>query len=263
MVTTSVRRHLLELRAALRVVAAVLVTLLLVTVPAGRPRPERPATPVAGARSLVVLVHGFGAGPGCFDAMLPALGGPGVAVVTHRYSWTTRVGELGEQLADEVTDLARRSGARSVTLVGHSLGGVVVASSLPRLDGLVSRVVTVAAPLRGTRWARLFPVGAVRDLRVGSPALQALAAAPRPRAPWTAVASRADTIVAVESATPEAAEAVVVDGVGHCGLLRDADVIARTAALARHTSRRSARTSARVVLPARPVPAIPALSLVA
>ena len=102
---------------------------------------------------------------------------------------------LGAQLADEVTDLARRSGARSVTLVGHSLGGVIVAASLAggRLDGVVTRVVTVAAPLRGTRWAHLFPVGAVRDLRAGSPAVPA-------GIPWLAVASRADVVVDVHSA---------------------------------------------------------------
>ncbi|MDD7969018.1 alpha/beta fold hydrolase [Actinomycetospora lemnae] len=261
MVTTSVRRHLRELRAALRVVVSVVATLLLVAVRAGRPR-GGPATPVARARSLVVLVHGFGAGPGCFDAVVPALGGPGVAVVAHRYSWTGRVGTLGEQLADEVTDLVRRSGARSVTLVGHSLGGVIVAASLPRLDGVVTRVVTVAAPLGGTRWARLFPVGAVRDLRPGSPALRTIADAPRRPASWTAVASRADVVVAVDSATPRAARAVVVDGVGHCGLLRDADVIARLAALARHGRSGRARTRA-VVLPDRPVAARPALALAA
>src|SRR4051794_6509430 len=133
------RGHLRELRAALRVVRVVLVALVLLVV--GRSRDPRRETPVASARSLVVLVHGFGAGPDCWDAVVPALGGAGVAVVTHRYAWTAGVEELGARLADEVASLARRSGARSVTLVGHSLGGVVVAAGLRdgRLAGPVTR----------------------------------------------------------------------------------------------------------------------------
>ncbi|MFC5139322.1 esterase/lipase family protein [Actinomycetospora rhizophila] len=234
--STTVRRHLREVRAALRVVLGVLATLVLAALHAGRVRTPELTTQVADARSLVVLVHGFGAGPDCWDTVADALGGPGVAVVTHRYTWTTGVPELGARLADEVRDLARRSGARSVTLVGHSLGGVVVAASLAggRLAGVVTRVVTVAAPLRGTRWAHLFPVGAVRDLRAGSPVLRSLADVPvTAGTPWTALASRADVVVATDAAALEGTEAVVVDGVGHCGLLSDTGVVARIAGLAR------------------------------
>jgi triacylglycerol lipase len=230
MSTSSVQHHLREIRSVLRVAAGVAATLLLAAL--GVRRTPMPEPPVASARSLVVLVHGFGAGPDCWDAVAGALGGPGVAVVGHRYRWTAGAEELGAQLADEVESLARRSGARSVTLVGHSLGGVIVTASLAggRLDGVVTRVVTVAAPLRGTPLARLFPVGAVRDLRPASPVLRSLAAVPRRAGvPWTAVASHADVVVAPDAAVLEGTAAVVVDGVGHCGLLRDAEVIAHIA----------------------------------
>ena len=232
---SSVLRHLHEVRAAVRVAAAVSATL--VSAPVGGPRAVVRETPVARARSLVVLVHGFGAGPDCWDDAVRALGGPGVAVVTHRYTWTAGVEELGADLADEVASLARRSGARSVTLVGHSLGGVLVAASLAggRLGGIVTRVVTVAAPLRGTAWARLFPVGAVRGLLPGAPELRAVATTTS--VPWTAVASRADLVVGTDSATPAGTEAVVVDGVGHCGLLRDPDVLGLIADAARAGAR--------------------------
>ncbi|MDD7936929.1 hypothetical protein PHK61_00680 [Actinomycetospora lutea] len=268
MVTSSVRRHLREVRSALRVVAAVLATLVLAVLHRGRVRTPEPTTQVGDARSLVVLVHGFGAGPDCWGDVARALGGPGVAVVVHRYTWTTGVEELGARLADEVADLARRSGARSVTLVGHSLGGVIVAASLAdgRLAGVVTRVVTVAAPLRGTRWAHLFPVGAVRDLRAGSPVLRALATVPATAGtPWTALASRADVVVATEAAALTGTEPVVVDGVGHCGLLRDAGVVTRIAGLARPATPRRTRRAASALsaLPVRPAAARPALALVA
>ena len=239
--TSTVGRHVREVRSALRVVVAVLGTLLLAALHAGRTRPPAPGPPVADARSLVVLVHGFGAGPGCWDAVADALGGAGVAVATHRYTWTEGVAALGANLADEVEDLARRSGARSVILVGHSLGGVVVAASLAdgRLAGIVTRVITVAAPLRGTGWARLFPVGAVRDLRAGSPVLRSLATVPATAGvPWTALASHADVVVAPAAATLEGTAPVVLDDLGHCGLLRDPGVIARIAGLVRPAPRR-------------------------
>ncbi|WP_345417842.1 alpha/beta fold hydrolase [Actinomycetospora chlora] len=227
--TSSLRRHLRELHAALRVLVCVLVTLLLASVRTGRPDEEH-GTPVASARTLVVLVHGFGAGSDCWDAVAGGLGGPAVAVVRHRYRWTRRVDGLGAELADRVLDLAAHSGARTVTLVGHSLGGVVVAAALadPRLAGVVTHVVTVAAPLHGTGWARLFPVGAVRDLRRG----RLPDTAP---VPWTTLASRTDAVVTPAAATTSGADAVLLDGVGHCGLLRDPRVVARIAELAAPT----------------------------
>ncbi|MEJ2886893.1 esterase/lipase family protein [Actinomycetospora aeridis] len=263
--TSSLRRHLREVRSALRVVVSVLGTLLLAALATGRARAPRPETPIAAARSLVVLVHGFGAGPDCWDAVAGALGGPGVAVVTHRYTWTARVEELGARLADEVEDLARRSGARSVTLVGHSLGGVIVTAGLAdgRLAGVVTRVVTVAAPLRGTPLARLFPVGAVRDLRPASPALRGLADVPRRAGvPWTAVASHTDVVVAARAAVLDGTTPVVVDGVGHCGLLRDAGVVTRIAGLTR-PARPTGRRRGPAAVHALPATARPALTLVA
>ena len=71
-VNDHLRGHLREVRAALRVATAVSITLLLAAVGT---RSATPETPVATARSLVVLVHGFGAGPDCWDGAIPALGG--------------------------------------------------------------------------------------------------------------------------------------------------------------------------------------------
>ena len=58
-VNDHLRGHLREVHAALRVATAVSTTLLLAAVDT---RSATPETPVATARSLVVLVHGFGAG---------------------------------------------------------------------------------------------------------------------------------------------------------------------------------------------------------
>ena len=72
--STTVRRHLREVRAALRVVLGVLATLVLAALHAGRVRTPELTTQVADARSLVVLVHGFGVGPDCWDTVADALG---------------------------------------------------------------------------------------------------------------------------------------------------------------------------------------------
>jgi triacylglycerol esterase/lipase EstA (alpha/beta hydrolase family) len=86
-----------------------------------------------------------------------------------------------------------------VTLVGHSLGGVVIAQAIAsgRLTGLVDTVITLAAPFGGSPWANLLPLGViVSALRQGSPLLRRIASAPVPDGVrWVAFTATHDTIV--------------------------------------------------------------------
>ena len=132
-----------------------------------------------------------------------------------------------------VEDLLAVTGADKVDLVGHSLGGVVIAQALTgdRLAGCVDRVVTLGSPLGGTMWARLFPAGPlVWGLRPGSPLLRRLAAAPHPvDVTWLAFASTSDPLVSPHRAVPVNWDArlVTIEGAGHSGMLLAPDVIAQ------------------------------------
>ena len=63
--------------------------------------------------------------------------------------------QLADRLVVEVDRLLSQTGADKVHLVGHSLGGVVIAQAIAggRLTGLVDTVVTLGAPFGGSPWA--------------------------------------------------------------------------------------------------------------
>jgi triacylglycerol lipase len=129
-----------------------------------------------------------------------------------------------------------QTGANKVHLVGHSLGGVVIAQALAsgRLTGKVDTVVTLGSPFGGSPWANLLPFGAVvRAVREGSPLLRRLASAPVPDGVrWLAFTATLDMIVPGLRSVPTHAqvETVTVGGVGHLGMLLSRQVVGRIVA---------------------------------
>src|SRR4051794_19278352 len=123
----------------------------------------------------VLLVNGLGSSASGWLAMIAALQRHGVTVAAVSYPvFGTSVERLAEGVAEAVGTLLDQTGAAKVHLVGHSLGGVVVAHALAggRMAGNVDAVVTIGAPFGGSPWANLLPVSVtVRSLRPGSPQL--------------------------------------------------------------------------------------------
>src|SRR6201991_2503781 len=148
----------------------------------------------------VLLVHGFGGTKSSWSVIAQALSDRGVLVDTITYS---PLGSSVEQLADALVAAVEKTlcqtGAAKVHLVGHSLGGVVIAQAIAGggLVGLVDTVVTLGSPFGGSPWAALLPfVEVVRALRPGSQLLQRLASAPMPAGVrWLAVTAALDIIV--------------------------------------------------------------------
>ena len=70
------------------------------------------------------------------------------------------VEELADQLVAHVETTLYRTGAAKVHLVGHSLGGVIIAQAIldPRLNGRVDTVITLGSPFGGSPWAGLLPL---------------------------------------------------------------------------------------------------------
>src|SRR4051812_10400795 len=100
----------------------------------GAPAAQAPIAHVVEQTSLpVVLVHGFAASPTCWFALRRALRREGRTVASFAYSpWASSVDELADRLTDTVLDLLAVTGADKVHLVGHSLGGVIIAQALTR-----------------------------------------------------------------------------------------------------------------------------------
>jgi triacylglycerol lipase len=185
----------------------------------------------------VLLVHGFGGSTSSWSFVARTLSARGLTVDAMTYTpFGTSVEQLAERLVVEVERLLSQTGADKVHLVGHSLGGVVIAQAVAsgRLTGLIDTIVTLAAPFGGSPWANMLPFGAViRALREGSPVLRRLASAPVPDGVrWPAFTATLDMIVPGLRSVPVPAEVetVTVGGVGHLGMLLSQRVAGRIVA---------------------------------
>lgn len=217
--------------------AAVVITPLSL-VRAGSVRNTADATPTPqpamGEGLPVVLVHGLAASPTCWSALTRALRDRGTTLAMLNYAPIgVSVQQLANRLVDTVDQLLDRTGASKVHLIGHSLGGVIIAQALTdsRLAGHVDTVVTIGSPFGGSPWARVLPIGPIAQaLRPGSALLRRLAATPAPPGVrWLAFGSTLDVIVPVKRSVPanKRAQRVTVGKVGHSGMLLDPQVINR------------------------------------
>ncbi len=185
----------------------------------------------------VLLVHGFGGAKSSWSLVAQALSAEGLIVDAMTYApLRNSVEQLADRLVAQVEKILARTGAPKVHLVGHSLGGVIVAQAIsdPRLHGRVGTVITLGSPFGGSPWAGVLPVvEMVRALRPGSPLLRRLASTPLPDGVrWLSVTAALDIIVPGLRSVPSHArvETVTVNGVGHLGMLLSRRVIGCIAA---------------------------------
>jgi triacylglycerol lipase len=185
----------------------------------------------------VLLVHGFGGSKSHWSLVAKALtaGGLNVKAITYAPLGTS-VEQLAGQLVADVEATLSQTSADKVHLVGHSLGGVIIAQAIadPRLHGRVDTVVTLGSPFGGSPWAGLLPIfEIVRALRPGSPLLRRLASTPLPEGVrWLSVTAALDIIVPGVRSVPFHAqvETITVNDVGHLGMLKSEQVIGCIAA---------------------------------
>lgn len=114
---------------------------------------QRPAD-----RPLVVLVHGYNAGPRSMNRLRLELVERGWPCATFRYANDGPIDESAALLARELAQFRQAHPARKVAIVGYSMGGLVARAAIedPERDpGNVARLVMVCTPNQGSRWAEL------------------------------------------------------------------------------------------------------------
>ncbi|MGY1679177.1 esterase/lipase family protein [Geodermatophilus sp. SYSU D01176] len=198
-----------------------------------RPHGARPAIPV-------VLVHGYGGTRSTWSPLQRRLSAAGCTSL-HAITYTPLapcVATIARALVRECHDAMDSAGTDRISLVGHSLGGVVVRYAVQELglEPHVRTAVTVAAPHRGTRAALLGRGTLVASLRPGSPLLEELRRRARPSdVRWVSYYSDADLVVRPPSSRLDepglGATNVLVPGAGHLGIVRSPRFLSSVVAL--------------------------------
>ncbi len=196
-------------------------------------------TSLARADRTVLFVHGFMAAGAVFGPMRAHVEATAaVATLKLTYGPLDRFEAIAARLGSLVRMASR---GHPVTIVGHSLGGILARWYLQELGGAidgggpVDRLVTLASPHAGTRTARFAPGSLGEALRPGSRVIERLREGRGRAAQVThvaVVAGRDRMITPPESAGDiDGAELHVIDDLGHNEALFDPrvlDIVARS-----------------------------------
>lgn len=190
-------------------------------------RPRR-----AGAGAVVLLVHGIYCNAGVFSGVRRALARSGVSRVyaVNLEPPFAGIDDFAAQLRGSLAALARETGDAPVTIVAHSMGGLVVRRCLQRFGaGPVRKVVSIGTPYAGSRLARIALGRCGADLLPDSAFMRRLAAGGEPPVPVVSILSPQDNFVAPQASPvlPPPAVNYAVAGDGHFALLLNPDVAGR------------------------------------
>lgn len=180
-----------------------------------------PGPPRGASGPPVLFIHGYCCNAGFWWWIRRGLARQGIAN-THAITCDplfASIDRFAGQVAERVAAIRAAHGGAPVTLVGHSMGGLIARrhAQLHGPEGIAG-IITLGSPHHGTVHARLANSRNGRQMRVGSAWLAALNAgeeAPAP-VPILSVYSHHDNIVAPqESARLAHAENLPLAGIGH------------------------------------------------
>ena len=159
--------------------------------------------PLPGARTEgprpIVLLHGYAQNRANFMPLAYRLSRAGLGPIFGFEYWTLgRIAAGARQLGWFIDEVRERTGARTVDVVGHSMGGVVARYyvALAGGDGAVEHLITLGSPHSGTDLSGMGVGHPTRELVLGSKLCTRLAAAGAPKhTKVTAIWSLADALV--------------------------------------------------------------------
>lgn len=133
------------------------------------------------------------------------------------------IDHYADQLAADIDRLLQARGQQQVSLIGHSMGGLVIRAYLAAYGARkVAQVVTLGSPHQGTHFAKLMQGLNIAQMRPDSAWLRRLAKieAQATLPPTTSIYSLHDNIISPQtSARLPYAKHVELAGIGHVRLL--------------------------------------------
>ena len=189
--------------------------------------------PARIASAPVLLLHGVLCNAGMWRGVLPRIAAAGYGpVYTLSYGPPqASIESFVEQLAAKIAAIRAATGAAKITLVAHSMGGLVARAYLRRYGAEQVRcLVALGTPHHGSVHARLVPGICLAQMRPGSAWLAELNRneGAEPPVRFVSLWSWHDSMVAPQaSAQLEGAANVAVVGVGHNALIESTEVLAR------------------------------------
>lgn len=193
--------------------------------------------PPAPARSPVLLLHGVLCNAGVwsrFSRLLTARGVRPVYTISYGPPLAS-IDLFADQLAEKIDAILSATGAASVVVVAHSMGGLVALAYCRKYGvGKIRRLISLATPYHGSIHAAFFPGVCLTELRPGSAWLHALYRRARPMPPVSSIWSWHDSMVAPQTSCKlKAAQNIALTGVGHNAILADPGAFSRAVALIR------------------------------
>ncbi len=180
---------------------------------------------------VVLMQHGYVNSGAVWFFTARALEAHGWRVFTLDQPAFASIDTMGDRLAARVDAVLKLTGATQLTLVAHSMGGLICRAYLRRYGGAkIARLITMGSPHHGTFHAYLAsgPNGA--QMRPGNAWLASLAAT-QVTVAFTSIYSVHDTIISPQdSSVMPGADNVELSAVGHVSM--PSGVAARSALFA-------------------------------
>jgi triacylglycerol lipase len=168
---------------------------------------------------VLLMQHGYVNNGAVWFFTARALEARGYRVFTLDQPPFASIDTMGRRLAERVDEVLRITGAAQLTLVAHSMGGLICRAYLRRYSGeKVDQLITMGSPHHGTFHAHLAsgPNGA--QMRPGNAWLQALNDT-LVTVPFTSIYSLHDTIISPQtSSVMVGADNVQLSAVGHVSM---------------------------------------------
>jgi triacylglycerol lipase len=163
-------------RLMLREYLAFLATFVLV-IPFERLWMPADRLPAGSGGRPVLLVHGYGCSRGVWWLLRRRLEAAGHTVATVSLAPPyTSMGKMVPQLNRRIEEVCSATGSRQVTLIAHSMGGLICRSYLARHGSeRVDRLITLATPHQGSELACMAFGQNAREMEPGSLWLRDLA----------------------------------------------------------------------------------------